>query len=238
MSASTTTLIQQPLTAPPYQTTFTHTCDKCGADLTHTHPGIAEDARRRISELETQVKILTGKATAAGSSSMSLCYPWLVCCCILHGYTSGLPICISTPHWATATKLTHASGFPQSTNLPITKMSSANSKPLLQLDLPHHPVPPQPAGSRRPPQAYALRFNPAFPPSYRPRTGALHHSHRLRPPKQPRPPLNSSHCSPANKPCAKRPKVASAKPTTSWRNYLPNSSPRRMKWLLRRERRG
>lgn len=73
MSTSTTTLVQQqPLTAPPHQSTFPHTCDKCGADLTHAHPGIAEDARRRISELETQVKILTGKATAAGSFSMFL----------------------------------------------------------------------------------------------------------------------------------------------------------------------
>ncbi|MCJ1344078.1 hypothetical protein MMC31_002280 [Peltigera leucophlebia] len=61
MSLTTTVLVNPPTTAPP----FTHRCDKCGADLSHAHPGVAEDAQRRISELETQVKILTGKATAA-----------------------------------------------------------------------------------------------------------------------------------------------------------------------------
>lgn len=67
MSATTTTVMPPPSTAPPFQTTFPHVCDRCGADLSHTHLGVAEDAQRRIVELEAQVKILTGKATAAGN---------------------------------------------------------------------------------------------------------------------------------------------------------------------------
>lgn len=60
MSSVTTTLLQPPLST-------TQTCPDCGADLSHIHPAIAEDAQRRISELETQVRMLTGKATAAGT---------------------------------------------------------------------------------------------------------------------------------------------------------------------------
>lgn len=70
MSATATTVMPPPSTAPPFQTTFPHVCDKCGADLSHTHHGVAEDAQRRIVELEAQVKILTGKATAAGNLSL------------------------------------------------------------------------------------------------------------------------------------------------------------------------
>ncbi|MCJ1267526.1 hypothetical protein MMC22_007411 [Lobaria immixta] len=65
MFSTATTVLQPPSTAPPFQTTFPHVCDKCGADLSHAHPGVAADAQRRIEELEAQVKILTGKATAA-----------------------------------------------------------------------------------------------------------------------------------------------------------------------------
>ncbi|MCJ1453897.1 hypothetical protein MMC28_004246 [Mycoblastus sanguinarius] len=65
MSSVTTTVLEAPSAAPFHTTAFTQTCHKCGADLSHSHPGISEDAQRRISELETQVKILTGKATAA-----------------------------------------------------------------------------------------------------------------------------------------------------------------------------
>lgn len=67
MFSTATTVLQPPSTAPPFQTTFPHVCDKCGADLSHAHPGVAADAQRRIEELEAQVKILTGKATAAGN---------------------------------------------------------------------------------------------------------------------------------------------------------------------------
>ncbi|KAI9871204.1 MAG: hypothetical protein M1830_003201, partial [Pleopsidium flavum] len=40
-------------------------CPKCGTELSHSDIEIAEKAQRRIAELETQVKILTSKATAA-----------------------------------------------------------------------------------------------------------------------------------------------------------------------------
>ncbi|KAF6222083.1 hypothetical protein HO133_001169 [Letharia lupina] len=65
MSSVTTTILQSSPAAPIPITSFTKTCHKCGADLSHSHPPIAEDAQRRIAELETQVKLLTGKATAA-----------------------------------------------------------------------------------------------------------------------------------------------------------------------------
>lgn len=67
MSATATTVVQPHFTASSFQTTLKHVCDKCGSDLSHPHLGIAEDAQRRIVELEAQVKILTGKATAAGN---------------------------------------------------------------------------------------------------------------------------------------------------------------------------
>ena len=41
-------------------------CSNCGVNLLHTHQDIAQDAQRRIAELEDQVKVLTSKATAAG----------------------------------------------------------------------------------------------------------------------------------------------------------------------------
>ncbi len=65
--SSVTTLLQSQSTSSFPTTAFTHTCQKCGADLSQSHTAIAEDAQRRISELEAQVKILTGKATAAGT---------------------------------------------------------------------------------------------------------------------------------------------------------------------------
>lgn len=67
MSSVATTVLHSSHTAPFPIISFTKTCHKCGADLSHSHPPVAEDAQRRISELETQVKILTGKATAAGT---------------------------------------------------------------------------------------------------------------------------------------------------------------------------
>ena len=63
MSSVTTTVLQQPPAAPIPITPLTKTCHQCGADLSHSQ----EDAQRIIAELETQVKILTGKATAAGT---------------------------------------------------------------------------------------------------------------------------------------------------------------------------
>ena len=65
--SSVTTLLQSHSTASFPATAFTHTCQKCGAHLSQPHTAVAEDAQRRISELEAQVKILTGKATAAGT---------------------------------------------------------------------------------------------------------------------------------------------------------------------------
>lgn len=67
MSSVTTTVLQPSPAAPIPIPSFTKTCHECGADLSHSHPPVPEDAQRRIAELETQVKILTGKATAAGT---------------------------------------------------------------------------------------------------------------------------------------------------------------------------
>lgn len=65
--SSVTTLLQSHSSSSFPATAFTHTCQNCGADLSQSHTAVAEDAQRRISELEAQVKILTGKATAAGT---------------------------------------------------------------------------------------------------------------------------------------------------------------------------
>ncbi|KAI9845517.1 MAG: hypothetical protein M1837_004856 [Sclerophora amabilis] len=40
-------------------------CPNCGIGLSHSYHEDAQDAQRRIAELESQVRILTGKATAA-----------------------------------------------------------------------------------------------------------------------------------------------------------------------------
>jgi len=64
MSSKTATILQVPTTVPIRSSQ--EVCQQCGADLSHSHCGITEDAQRRIVELETQVKILTNKATAAG----------------------------------------------------------------------------------------------------------------------------------------------------------------------------
>ncbi|KAM0801928.1 hypothetical protein BDR22DRAFT_145844 [Usnea florida] len=66
MSSVTTTTILQDSPTPPFPiTSLTKTCHQCGAELSHSHPPVTEDAQNRIQELETQVRILTGKATAA-----------------------------------------------------------------------------------------------------------------------------------------------------------------------------
>lgn len=59
---------QVPFRKPAPINPLVQSCHNCGADLSHSH--IADDAQRRISELEAQVKILTSKATAAGRSTM------------------------------------------------------------------------------------------------------------------------------------------------------------------------
>ena len=77
MSSVTTTVLQSssPAAPIPIITSFTKTCHQCGADLSHSHPPVAQDAQRRIAELETQVKILTSKATAAGTYVLFLFLP-------------------------------------------------------------------------------------------------------------------------------------------------------------------
>ena len=60
---------QIPARKPAPINPLAQTCHSCGADLSHSH--IAQDAQRRISELEAQVKILTTKATAAGEWTRS-----------------------------------------------------------------------------------------------------------------------------------------------------------------------
>ena len=78
--SSVTTLLQSHSTAASFPATaFTHTCQKCGAHLSQPHTAVAEDAQRRISELEAQVKILTGKATAAGTLPFLFLLPLTHC---------------------------------------------------------------------------------------------------------------------------------------------------------------
>ncbi|KAG8530243.1 uncharacterized protein KY384_004743 [Bacidia gigantensis] len=67
---STVTILQPPPASRPITTApsipFQSTCQQCGADVSYAAASAAaEDAQRRISELEAQVRILTGKATAA-----------------------------------------------------------------------------------------------------------------------------------------------------------------------------
>jgi DNA repair exonuclease SbcCD ATPase subunit len=47
---------------PAATTTIAHSCPTCGTSL----EGLAEEAQRKISELEAQVEMLKEKATAAG----------------------------------------------------------------------------------------------------------------------------------------------------------------------------
>ena len=70
MSTTSTATLVQPSTAP-IRNSSAPTCHNCGASLSHPQHAITQDAQQRISELETQVKILTGKATAAGKSQPS-----------------------------------------------------------------------------------------------------------------------------------------------------------------------
>ena len=69
MSTTITTTLERPLKTALLHTTGVATCQKCGADVSHVQQGIAEEAQRRIEELEQQVRILTDKATAAGTPS-------------------------------------------------------------------------------------------------------------------------------------------------------------------------
>ena len=64
MSTTATTVLQVPPTTASLHTTYSATCHQCGADVPH---GVAEKAQQRIEELEQQVRILTDKATAAGT---------------------------------------------------------------------------------------------------------------------------------------------------------------------------
>ena len=75
MSLVTTTLLQDSPPPPFPITSLTKTCHQCGAELSHSHPPVTEDAQNRIQELEAQVRILTGKATAAGTFSLPFCSP-------------------------------------------------------------------------------------------------------------------------------------------------------------------
>ena len=52
----------------PSGTGFDQSCPSCGADITTLLQKLAERTQSRVSELETQVRILTDKATAAGGS--------------------------------------------------------------------------------------------------------------------------------------------------------------------------
>lgn len=55
----------------PSTAAFDQACPSCGADITCLLDRLTQSAQSRISELETQVRILTDKATAAGKSPTS-----------------------------------------------------------------------------------------------------------------------------------------------------------------------
>jgi len=72
MSTTSVTMVEKPLPAPSNTTiTTTSTCHKCGADLSHVHLDEVPDAQQRIQELENQIKILTLRATEAGTYTPS-----------------------------------------------------------------------------------------------------------------------------------------------------------------------
>ncbi|MDI1489503.1 MAG: hypothetical protein OHK93_008782 [Ramalina farinacea] len=58
--------VLQPASTPSFPHKQSIPCHQCGADISYAAAtAVAEDAQRRITELEQQVRILTGKATAA-----------------------------------------------------------------------------------------------------------------------------------------------------------------------------
>ena len=101
---TTNTSTKVPTTAST-RSSLTHACPKCGTELAPTEAELASNAQTRIQELESQVKILTGKATAAGMIS-HLAYP--------PGPSRMMP-----------GRLTYMRG--QSTSSPTTRTNSANS---------------------------------------------------------------------------------------------------------------
>ncbi|KAL8725076.1 MAG: hypothetical protein Q9181_006551 [Wetmoreana brouardii] len=55
---------------PPSTATIGQACPSCGADISNILQTLARSFQSRISELETQVRILTDKATAAATSPL------------------------------------------------------------------------------------------------------------------------------------------------------------------------
>lgn len=71
-STTSVTMVEKPLPAPlETTTTTTCTCQQCGADLSHAHLEVGQDAQQKIQELENQIKILTLRATEAGTHATS-----------------------------------------------------------------------------------------------------------------------------------------------------------------------
>src|SRR6266699_956326 len=53
---------------PRQMSAHSHACPKCGTLYSHPSDQCFDEDKQRIAELESQVKILTDKATAAGMS--------------------------------------------------------------------------------------------------------------------------------------------------------------------------
>lgn len=163
-------LLQAPARKPAPINPLIQSCQKCGADLTHTH--IAEDAQRRISELEAQVKILTGKATSAGKIVLIMPPRNILC------PSPGDALC--------ADKIFLVS---QWINSPTTKMSSAASR--------HPPRPPHPRTHSHRNRVSTSHPLPALLPLLQKQP---QHRHQTRNQQLPRPAPTSPAASPPSSP--------------------------------------
>jgi hypothetical protein len=53
----------------PFLRVQAHTCPKCGTQYAHALDEHSNGDKRRIAQLEAQIKVLTDKATSAGTST-------------------------------------------------------------------------------------------------------------------------------------------------------------------------
>ncbi|MCJ1281602.1 hypothetical protein MMC26_000922 [Xylographa opegraphella] len=65
MSTTSVTLVERPRMSTPVNSVAVTTCPNCGAKTHEEHAYGAQEAQRKIEELEAQIKILTLKATEA-----------------------------------------------------------------------------------------------------------------------------------------------------------------------------
>ena len=68
MSTTSVTQVERPRVSTPISSVVVPTCPRCGAQAGDEHLEGAQEAQRKIQELEAQIKILTRRATEAGET--------------------------------------------------------------------------------------------------------------------------------------------------------------------------